>query len=708
MRVRVPLPARSKSNPYRFLHGDAGADCFFLAKLPTKGEKFYISVTNQLDRSNLRIYNKIERLYLWILAVFQPDAEGGRAETASPNRTMKQRLIVCLTVIMTVLFVLTGVACASTTDNYNIAIELSPDTLAEPKEIAVSIKVTNVGETDMPGPVTLYYSNGKQVEEFGSPTLTAGSSKSWSGTWKVTQEQLENGRVTFKLKYSIYNDAGELVNKTVNFGREIQYTGVVSSVEINRTITPTIARKGQEISVTYDVINTGNVDVTDVTIKEKISSKSGTIASVPAGEKVSYTFAATMGTKDLTSQATITYKSGGKTQTEKKDAATIKYGEVKLSAALTADKKGGAVGDSVKLTLKLKNSGTVDFQNLTVTDPVLGEVFTGQTVVAGQTVTLEKDVPIAESTDYQFTVKGEDVSGNPVETASERVSVTAIDPSQVVLLTVEAAAEPEVVYTLPGTVKFHVKVTNASAKDVEDVTVSASGVTLYTFPSILAGETREFTRDVQVSMAGQFRFDAKVKNQLNETETFESNIIPIAYELPTPEPTEAPIVTPPMPVYEEMPTSDGLPEYVGTLQNVLSGLYTVFMVVGVACLALLVVGVVRRIQANIQSAKAQDHFIERGAYRDYTQPSQDGKEMAEPEDEPAEEQEPAADADPADSDLMAETLRKLYPEENKPSAASVTVEFEGEAPMEPEANPEAEEQQAEEGPMLHRRKRRQQ
>lgn len=624
---------------------------------------------------------------------------------------MKQRLIVCLAVIMTVLFVLAGTACANTTDNYNIAIEISPDTLAEPKEVAVSIKVTNVGETDMPGPVTLYYSNGKQVEEFGSPTLTAGSSKSWSGTWAVTQEQLESGRVTFKLKYSIYNDAGDLVNKTVNFGREIQYTGVVSSVEINRTITPTTARKGQEVSVTYDVINTGNVDVTDVTIKEKISSKSGKIDSVPAGEKASYTFTATMGTKDLTSQGTITYKSGGKTQTEKKEAATIKYGEVKLTASLSADKKGGATGDSVKLTLKLKNSGTVDFQDLTVTDPLLGEVFTGQAVVAGQTVTLEKDVPISETADYQFTVKGTDAAGNAVETATERVSVTAIDPSQVVMLTVEATADPEVVYVLPGTVKFHVKVTNVSAIDVEDVTVSASGVTLYTFPSILAGETREFTRDVQVSMAGQFRFDAKVKNKLNETETFESNIIPIAYELPTAEPTEAPLATPAKPVYEDLPTSDGLPEYVSTMQNVLNVLYKVFLVAGVACLALLAVGVVRRIQANIHSAQAQDHYTERGAYRDYTQPAQEkkdkkshkaaaDKEETSPEDE-------LAEAGHADSELMAETLRKLYPDENK--TAAVTVEVEDEEQPAPDSEPEqpqdppVQPQQEDEEPLLRRR-----
>jgi len=639
-------------------------------------------------------YNRIERLYLWIPAIF-PAGHGRRTGGKFlPNNAMKQRLIVCLVVIMTVLFAFAGVASANAYDNYNIAIELSSTKFAEPKEITASIKVTNVGETDMPGPVTLYYPNGKQVEEFGSPTLAAGASKTWSGTWKVTQTQLDNGKITFKLKYSLYNDAGELINKTLNFGQEIEYTGAVTNVEINRTITPTTARKGQEVTVTYDVINAGNVDVTDVTIKEhaNISGKNGTIESIPAGEKASYTFTTNMGTKDLTSQATITYRAGGKTLTDKKAAATIKFGEIKLTADLTADKKGGAVGDTVKLTLKLKNGGTVDFKNITVSDPILGEVFAGQAVTAGQTLTLEKEVPVTETVDYQFTVKGEDADGNAVEITTERLAVTAVDPSQVVVLNVEAAANTEVVYTLPGTVAFNVKVTNASAIDVENVTVSATGVDLYTFPSILAGETREFTRDVHVSMAGQYRFDARVKNQLGENVTFESNVIRIAHELPTPEPTSAPIVTPPKPVYEQVPTSDGLPEYVSTLQNVLGTASKVLMALGGICLALLLIGVVRRIQANVKSAKAQDH-LERGTYRDYTQPAKGKKEKKSAKDEPVsrpigEDKEAPAipDADAAaeyaeDGELMAETLRKLYPNENR-SDAAVTVEVEGEAAAE--------------------------
>ena len=147
---------------------------------------------------------------------------------------------------------------------------------------------------------------------------------------------------------------------------------------MNRTITPTTAGNGQKVTVTYELVNNGTAEITDVTIKENkaISTKAGTIDKIPAGSKATYTFTPNMGKKGLTSKATITYKANGETYTVTKEAATIKYGEVKLKATLSADKKGGTAGEVVKLTLTLKNSGKTAYNNLEVTDPTLGTVFT--------------------------------------------------------------------------------------------------------------------------------------------------------------------------------------------------------------------------------------------------------------------------------------------------------------------------------------------
>ena len=512
-------------------------------------------------------------------------------------------------------------------DPLKVAMSLSTNTFTEPKRITVQIQVTNNGDSEMPSAVTLYYPNGRLVEAFGAPVLAQGETKTWSGTWDVTQEELDEGKLTFKLRYSIYNDDGELVAKEKRFHKTLIYKGSVVSCEIKRSITPTTARKDQEVSVTYEVVNTGNLPLTDVEITENkaISSTVGKIAEIPAGEKGTYTFTVKMGTKDLVSKATITYKADGKKYSDTKEAATIKYGEVKLNASLSADKKGGLTGETVKLTLKLSNTGSVDYENITVSDSRLGQVFTGQSVKAGESVTLEKEISIAGSGDYQFTVQGQDTAGNEVETASDRVSITAIEPNQVVNLTVEAEADRLVVYQIPATVRFRVRVTNNAAADVENVKVTATGVTLYTFDKIAAGETRDFVRDCSISMQGKFQFVASVRNQLGETQNFNSNIISVAYTAPTPVPTDAPIVTPPKPNHQQLPTEADMADIFGVVEYSKGVEYLRYAAYGFGALAaiglllLIGAGITRAVGAS-RTRKAED-VLEIAPARDYTVPA---------------------------------------------------------------------------------------
>ena len=580
---------------------------------------------------------------------------------------IRKRLLLAL--VLGIALVLLCASAALADDPMKVSMELSTNKFSAPKSITVSITVTNVGDVDMPGPVTLYYPSGKKVEEFGSPTLAVGASKNWPGEWTVTQKELEAGKITFKIKYSVYSDEvdenGEntLVNKTKNFSKKIQYTGADPELEIERTIMPQTAQKGQEVSVTYEITNVGPVDVSGITIKENttISTKSGTIDSIAAGETGRYTFTAVMGTKDLTSNATISYKAGGKTFTSKVDSATVKYGEVKLSATLTADKKGGAPGDTVKLTLKLKNSGTTDFTNVTATDAALGTVFSNEKVPAGETLALEKELTITETQDIQFTVKGEDGTGKEVETATGRISVIATDPTQQIVLNLEASADRDKVYKLPGTVRFSFVLHNDSAVEVKNVTVKAVETPLYSVESIPAGESVSFIRDTEVSMAGSYQFTASCKDVLGQTLNFNSNAIPIAYAEPTPVPTD-------QPEPEWLDQAEGV---AGIAKWILAG-------VGGLLLLLLLIGAVRRGKSRSDSKKAMDH-LEGATYRDYgTKPKHRRSEInnggTEADHAAAAENENSAHS----SELMAETLKRLYdekaPEQTVKEAAEVVTE----------------------------------
>ena len=575
-----------------------------------------------------------------------------------------------------------------------VSMEFSKYKLSGPETITVSITVTNIGDGDLPAPVTLYYPDGSKIEDFGSPTLSVGKSKRWTGDWDVTQEELNAGKVTFSVRYSAYDgaigDDGEpsLKAHKLNFSKDVTNLGTDPQITVKRTITPTTAQKGQEVSVTYEVTNSGDVEVTSVNIKENaaVSAKSGTIASIAVGATESYTFTTTMGTKDITSAATISFKAGGKGYTKKVESTTIKHGEVKLSATLKTDKKGGAPGDTVKLTLTLKNSGTLDFTNVTVKDPALGVVFEGQEVKAGKELVLEKDLTVTETQELQFTVTADESTGKGVETATGRVKITAMDPTQVIALRVEATSDRDVIYKRPGTVRFSITVHNDSAVEVKNISVKSGDVTLYSFDSIPAGQSASFIRDVDANLgtdmtSGTFRFTASCKDQLEQVLKFESNDVVINYVEQTPAPTAPPQVTPPKPEKEPLPTDQPEPEWLGQAETLADGAKWIFAAIAGILLVLLLIGAVRRGKSRSESKKAMDH-LDGANYRDYSTAPKRGKRSeisnggTDEEKSAAEEEKPEAKEEVENtvqsSELMAETLRKLYSDKAEDAAEVVT------------------------------------
>ena len=536
-------------------------------------------------------------------------------------------------------------------------------TFTGPTEVTVSIDVRNAGDEDFPGPVELYYPDLTPVKEFGSPTLAAGSSRNWEGTWNVTQKELEEGVIAFYVRYPV---KGEEKPKAKKLSFQISYAGAEPELSISRTFLPATAQKNQEVSVVYEITNTGAAEVSNVTIKENanIATTAGAIKSIAPGETKSFVFTTKMGTKDRTSEATITYKAGGKSYTEKVEAGTIKYGTMNLTATLSADKKGGVPGDTVKLTLKLKNSGKTDFTNVKVTDSTLGEVFSGETVRAGETLTLEKDLTVTETTDLQFIVHAENSDGTAVDTATGRVHVIATDPEKQVMLHVEAAADRSEVYKIPGgIVRFSITVRNESTVEVKNISIKAVEKEVYFFDSIPSGESRTVTRDMEISQAGTFQFTANAKDELGQMLTFASNTIPIAYAPPTPEPTEAPLVTPPAPATMAMPQETAAPQWISQAENAADTAKWIFAGIAAVLGTLLLIGAVRRGHSRSQSNKAMDH-LEGANYRDYSAAPRGRKrnEVVSGEEERREEELPVPEQPAADekNELMAETLKRLY------------------------------------------------
>ena len=127
-------------------------------------------------------------------------------------------LILILAVILSVLAISSALAAG---DNLKISMALSNDKPAVGETIRVSISVTNNDDRTSPVPVKLFGPDYKRIHDFGEPQLEPGASVSWEGSWTVTQKQLEEGRITFTLKYGFYDEAGAVKQKVKHFSKKL-------------------------------------------------------------------------------------------------------------------------------------------------------------------------------------------------------------------------------------------------------------------------------------------------------------------------------------------------------------------------------------------------------------------------------------------------------------------------------------------------------
>jgi len=572
---------------------------------------------------------------------------------------MMKRKVLLLCLALAAMLALAGFAVAEAGDPIVTSMELTPNKLTGPGPVNVTITISNSGDADFTEPVVLYDPAAQVVEDFGtggSALLKAGESKTWNGTYDVNQRTLENGSVVYFVKYTIVGDNGKPVEKSQPIRATVSQQTAETDITVKRTISPSVAREGQQVVVRYDIMNTGTVSLLDVTIKERkeISSKKApVIPELKPGLTAEIKYPVTMGKKDLTSGATITYKSEtqSKAKTYTVEKQTIRYGEPELQAKLAASSKGVVVNGTVTLTLTLKNTGSVDYSNIRVTDEALGDVFTNQELKAGKSLELTKEVTVPETMDYLFTVNATDETGSETSIVTDAVTVTAVDPADALELEVLATPDRTEVFEQPGHVRFTLAVTNTSRVEAKKVKVSHGKTELYTFESIPAGETRTLSRDFALSMAGKYRFTVTAQDPLENSLTFESNETQIAFSVPTPAPvTPTPVPAPtPEPTFAAATIPPVTDASVGTvpkmIQRVLMPVVIVAGVLLIACAALLLVATKRRHDQKKASEAAIDQ-LERAKRRDYVSPAEEEEPEEAPQEEPAEtDEQPILDSD---------------------------------------------------------------
>ena len=513
------------------------------------------------------------------------------------------------------------------TDPVEFTIQVTPDSLTAPGDVQVSLRVANTGDRDLTDPVTLYDPAGNVVASFGdggSVMLPAGAFKTWEGTWNVTEDQLDQGKVAYTLKYYLEDESGELVAINSTADAPVKFTGEKADLTVKRTVSPEVVRSGKQVTVTYELYNSGNVPLSDIRVKEEISRNAEKVDALQPGEKKTVTFTSKIGNADLISKATITYKAGEdkKATTEDIGEQTIPLAMPGLSIELASPTTGVNIGEAARLQVTFVNNGNITYSNVSVKDVNKGEIITNLTIPAGATVTEEKEFILTEKTTFKVTATLPNNTGDTSSLTSDELVVGVYDPQKQLILSLNLESNPQTVEKTPADVRFTLTVTNNSNIKAEDVVITHGGTYITTIDEMDVGEIKKIVRDVTISQPGIFRFTATAKDTMNNEVSFSSNDKKIEVERLTGTAEAAPTNTPlpPKPVKPTnvpvQPVDPWLTQAKSVLPYALYGVGGLFAVLFV----LFAVSTVMRAKNKNKSKAAYDH-LELSERRDYTEPA---------------------------------------------------------------------------------------
>ncbi|MBP3655104.1 MAG: hypothetical protein J6K32_00230 [Clostridia bacterium] len=459
--------------------------------------------------------------------------------------------------MMVVLLLLGAASALADADPIRVSSLSEPQSVIAEQDVSITIKIYNSSQTDMQEEISLYNPDGYRVDSYTG--LKAENSVTYTGTWHVTAEQIKAGKIKYYIRYMVQTDNGpQETTRTVPV--TIQTEEAAPQLSATYSVSPASAKEGQTVTLSYVLSNIGNIELRNIVIEnEGVKKENVTAASLSVSEKITLEDTFVMGAEEVVSKPTVHYEAAGSNKRltisdmARKTIAVAEDGlEVVLKPSVT---ENVYPGESVKMTLEMKNSGNTGYSELTAQLSDGTQIASGVELAPGASHKAEFEAVIAESGDYSVSVTGRDSNGENVGVISEAVAITTQDASRALVLNVRAQAREETIYSEPAVVRFAVVVENTGETDATTLTVRQAGTKVAEIPSLPSGESRTLVLDLETSIAGKFQFTVSGKDAAGVEKTYESNILQVAYLEPTPAPTAAPTPTRVPPTPTPVPTA---------------------------------------------------------------------------------------------------------------------------------------------------------
>ncbi len=566
-------------------------------------------------------------------------------------RTAHKPIFVTLFVLVVLLLMLPAIASAA---EFNVSVQTDPARVkAAGDKVAVTISVENVS-CDTEDPISVCDASGEVIPEFGEGGyILLGTGKSTRVTFdhEVTSEELSAGQIVFVLHYTKISD-DEVQHYEQKITAPLAFDGTFVSLNVERSVSPEVARKGSTVNVMYELYNNGTEEITDIKVQETVVKTAQTVKSLKPGQKTTLTFTPRMGSESLSSSARIQYKANGEAGEVTVSALEIPLATPNLTMSVSGSEEGVNIGENAELTVTFDNKGNIVYHDVVVSDEKAGTLLTGLEIPANRTVSFNVPVLMTEPVTFRLKADLKDNTGSTGSISADAHSVNAYDPEKSIRLSLTLTADEDTVTELPATLAFRLVLTNDSNVTAKGIRIDHREQNIVSNLTLEPGQSQTLIRNIRISSAGNFRFTASCQDGIGNNVSFDSNTLKITKVTlqSTPAPTEIPL--PVMPT--EVPAEDTLTRLSG-IRDILFKALNVVTYAAIAMAALVLISLIVRGIRKASRSKAYDH-MDLSDRRDYREASSGEKRRREVEPSVMTETESRSSTQEDEVDLNDESL----------------------------------------------------
>lgn len=404
-----------------------------------------------------------------------------------------------------------------------------PAMMVAPGDITMTFLIENRSNRPVQN-IYLASADGLLSEPIGQ--LGAGESQTLVRPHAVTQEELDAGQVVYTISHDPQEEGGEKVVYTL--GVPIVKGEQQPGVAFTRQFSSEYAMKDGLMTVTYKIVNTGNVPLSALRIRDSLGDFTGRLEQLDVGESKSFISRVTLSGDDLSVPVLEYTVPTGDAFSVSLDPAPLHIADDHLITSFYV-RQAEFNEDIADAILILSNLGNVDYADITVWDDVYGGVIADEISLpsGAQPVEIPYTYPLRGEGEYRWHITGTNSAGQLLDLRTSTIVASNAPETRSMDLTLTAqTATPRI--NQPGRVTFDFSILNTGtvmARDARLYEVNRGDIRRLAVIPRGEREPTVFSASYDVSQDAEFIFsleytDAQGRRQEQTTSPIAVQITP--------------------------------------------------------------------------------------------------------------------------------------------------------------------------------------